>query len=138
MNEKELQYEDLSLLCDLFYLPFEHGALGLQILQEFNWLKSNAHLVAAANVRKHTRSASGEDSPEVQEWRERARKLDEISSAVNRLHGRLTFANNRELVHDLYPYVWDMRGVISLLNSYVKWLCKYEANIIEPGNLGSA
>ena len=66
---------------------------------------------------------------QVQEWRERARKLEEITMAVNRLHERLTFANNRELVYDLYPYVWDMRGVISLLSSYVKWLCKYQVHI---------
>lgn len=64
-NDRDLQYEDLLLLCDLFYLPFEHGAQGLQILQEFNWLKSNAHLVAQSNLRKHTRATSGEDSPEV-------------------------------------------------------------------------
>ena len=37
--------EDLSLLCDLFYLPFEHGGQGIQLLQEFNWLKSNAQIV---------------------------------------------------------------------------------------------
>lgn len=42
---KMLTIEDLSLLCDLFYLPFEHGGQGIQILQEFNWLKSNAHVV---------------------------------------------------------------------------------------------
>ncbi|KAK7603030.1 hypothetical protein V9T40_003029 [Parthenolecanium corni] len=123
-NDRDLQYEDLLLLCDLFYLPFEHGAQGLQILQEFNWLKSNSHLVAQQNLRKHTRATSGEDSPEVQEWRERAKKLDEIYEAVNKLHERLSFSNNRELLYDLYPYVWDMRGVISLLNSYVKWLAR--------------
>lgn len=43
--EKQLTHEDLSLLCDLFYLPFEHGGQGIQLLQEFNWLKSNAHVV---------------------------------------------------------------------------------------------
>ena len=43
--EKQLTHEDLSLLCDLFYLPFEHGGQGIQLLQEFNWLKSNAHIV---------------------------------------------------------------------------------------------
>lgn len=48
----DLTIEDLSLLCDLFYLPFEHGGQGLQLLQEFNWLKSNAHLVIAANQQK--------------------------------------------------------------------------------------
>lgn len=39
----------MALLCDLFYLPFEHGGQGLQLLQEFNWLKSNAHLVIGAS-----------------------------------------------------------------------------------------
>lgn len=43
--DKRLTHEDLSLLCDLFYLPFEHGAQGIQVLQEFNWLKSNASFV---------------------------------------------------------------------------------------------
>lgn len=43
--DKQLTQEDLSLLCDLFYLPFEHGGQGIQLLQEFNWLKSNAHVV---------------------------------------------------------------------------------------------
>lgn len=41
----KLTQEDLSLLCDLFYLPFEHGGQGIQLLQEFNWLKSNAQIV---------------------------------------------------------------------------------------------
>lgn len=51
--------------------------------------------------------------------------MDEMSEQVNELFQRLTFSANRELVHDLYPYVWDVRCVISLLNFYVKWLCKY-------------
>lgn len=37
--------EDLYLLCDLFYLPFEHGARGLKLLVEFNWLKANANVL---------------------------------------------------------------------------------------------
>lgn len=48
-KESDLTYEDLALLCDLFYLPFEHGNQGLQLLQEFQWLKSNAHIVISAN-----------------------------------------------------------------------------------------
>lgn len=51
--------------------------------------------------------------------------MDEMSEQVNELFQRLTFSANRELVHDLYPYVWDVRCIISLLNFYVKWLCKY-------------
>ncbi|GLG94788.1 Uncharacterized protein GBIM_01914 [Gryllus bimaculatus] len=58
----------------------------------------------------------------VDEWLERAVKLEDMSKALNTLFQRLTFCANRELLYDLYPYVWDMRGVVSLLNSYVKWL----------------
>ncbi|KAG8237503.1 hypothetical protein J437_LFUL017537 [Ladona fulva] len=56
------------------------------------------------------------------EWRLRARRLDEMAAALDLLFTRLAHCNNRELVYDLYPYVWDMRGIVSLLNSYVKWL----------------
>ncbi|XP_048522776.1 protein O-GlcNAcase-like isoform X2 [Dendroctonus ponderosae] len=115
-KESELTYEDLALLCDLFYLPFEHGAQGLQLLQEFQWLKSNAHIVISANQRKD------HSNPELEEWFARAEKMNEMSEAVNRLLLHMTACNNRELLYDLYSYIWDIRGVISLLNSYIKWL----------------
>lgn len=35
--------EDVSLLVDLFYLPFEHGSSSLQLLYSFHWLLNNAH-----------------------------------------------------------------------------------------------
>ncbi|XP_003706567.1 O-GlcNAcase isoform X2 [Megachile rotundata] len=115
--DKRLTQEDLSLLCDLFYLPFEHGGQGIQLLQEFNWLKSNAHVVMRKAKEDETTSQS-----DIEEWHARAAKLNEMCNAVNRLFQRLTYCNNRELLYDLYSYVWDMRGVVSLLNSYVKWL----------------
>lgn len=135
----ELSIDDLTLLCDLFYLPFEHGGQGLVLLQEFNWLKSNANLVMEQNQR------TNKGSPEVingikkissnsvlfppfqiQEWFGRAAKFDESAEAVNKLLKNLTTCNNRELLYDLYPYIWDIRSVISLLNSYVRWLGEYE------------
>ncbi|XP_066587298.1 protein O-GlcNAcase [Prorops nasuta] len=115
--DKRLTQDDLSLLCDLFYLPFEHGGQGIQLLQEFNWLKSNAHVV----IRKG-KDEEAVSKADVEEWHTRAAKMNEMCNAVNRLFQRLTYCNNRELLYDLYSYVWDMRGVVSLLNSYVKWL----------------
>ncbi|KAI5713796.1 hypothetical protein M8J76_005634 [Diaphorina citri] len=119
-KDKELTIQDLTLMCDLFYLPFEHGAQGLHVLQEFNWLKSNSQLVA--------------------EWFERASKLEEFSQNLNKLFLRLTYCNNRELLYELYPYVWDMRGVVSLLNSYIKWLasghCQDSRSSTQPASGG--
>jgi len=56
--EKQLTHEDLSLLCDLFYLPFEHGGQGIQLLQEFNWLKSNAYVVMKKSKEEEQASES--------------------------------------------------------------------------------
>lgn len=67
-TEKELlTHDDLALLCDLFYLPFEHGGQGLQLLHEFNWLKSNAYLVTHANCTKKNVATEHEspNKPEV-------------------------------------------------------------------------
>ncbi|XP_065173924.1 protein O-GlcNAcase isoform X2 [Atheta coriaria] len=116
----QLTVEDLQLLCDLFYLPFEHGGQGLQILQEFNWLKSNAQVVINAN--RAAENTDCKNAPEAQEWRMRAEKMNEMTVGINRLLQRLSMCNNRELLHDLHSYAWDIRGVISLLNSYIKWL----------------
>ncbi|XP_058154525.1 protein O-GlcNAcase isoform X3 [Dasypus novemcinctus] len=38
--------EDLQLLADLFYLPYEHGPKGAQMLREFQWLRANSSVVS--------------------------------------------------------------------------------------------
>lgn len=119
-KEEPLSSDDLSLLVDLFYLPFEHGPKGLQFLQEFNWLKSN--VPQDLNSRKAWLDSTNEE--DVQEWNARACKFDEMTQAVSRLYNKLVMVKNRSLLCDLYPYMWDMKGVINLLNSYVKWLGK--------------
>lgn len=62
---RDLTEEDLLLMCDLFYLPFEHGPRSVQYLTEFNWLKSNAHLVSNENKHKVKKNESTESKPEV-------------------------------------------------------------------------
>lgn len=63
--DRDLTEEDLLLMCDLFYLPFEHGPQSVQYLTEFNWLKSNAHLVSNENLRKLKKNNMTESKPEV-------------------------------------------------------------------------
>jgi len=62
---RDLTEEDLLLMCDLFYLPFEHGPQSVQYLTEFNWLKSNAHLVSKENQHKLKKNNLTESKPEV-------------------------------------------------------------------------
>jgi len=115
-----ITFEDAILLVELFYLPFEYGLQGMQFLNEFQWLKTHGHL--ASQARRHANNET--DSPEVAEWFERAKNFEKMSQTVDRLLVRLTLCKNRSLLYDLYPYVWDIKTIISLLNSYVKWLSK--------------
>ncbi|XP_058062269.1 protein O-GlcNAcase [Anopheles bellator] len=50
--DKEITAADIMLLCDLFYLPFEHGSKALQLLTEFHWLRNNAYVICRRARRK--------------------------------------------------------------------------------------
>lgn len=58
----------------------------------------------------------------VQEWLRRADKFSTLCQSVLVLSRKIACCTNRELVYDLFSYVWDIAGVISLLNAFVKWL----------------
>lgn len=44
-----LTLDDLTLLSDLFYLPYEHGPTARTMLQELDWLKNHS-VVASADT----------------------------------------------------------------------------------------
>ncbi|KAH8268657.1 hypothetical protein KR026_011278 [Drosophila bipectinata] len=118
--DSKITINDLGLLCDLFYLPFEHGSRGLKLLVEFNWLKANA------NVILHERSTGGDANkgtkPEVSEWLQRCEKFDHLCIGVLELLIKIANCQNKEICHELYSYVWDISCALSLLNCYIKWL----------------
>lgn len=58
----------------------------------------------------------------MEEWQDRAKKLDGMSQSIDSLFQKLNVINNKELLYELYPYVWEIRAVVSTLNSYIKWL----------------
>lgn len=60
-EELQLTIDDLHLLADLFYLPFEHGKKGINLMTEFNWLKSNSQLV----IEHNRNNPDGTRKPEV-------------------------------------------------------------------------
>lgn len=49
-----LTIEDLCLLAELFYLPYEHGPKAMQMLKEFNWLRANSSVVSVNCKRKES------------------------------------------------------------------------------------
>lgn len=119
-DNESITLEDISLLVDVFYLPFEYGSLGCSFLIEFHWLKTNGYLISEERRRINDQK----DSPEVLEWFERAKKFHEMTATIERLTSRLVKCKNLSLIYDLYPYMWDLRGAVSLLDSFIKWMCE--------------
>ena len=118
LNERcLLTSEDIHLLVDLFYLPFEHGSVGVNMLQEIHYLKMNAHIITEVKF-----NAEEEQIAAATEWRERAQKFQEVVSTIGRLTERLCNSPNQGLIYDLYPYVWDLWATAALAGSFVEWL----------------
>ncbi|XP_045061206.1 protein O-GlcNAcase isoform X1 [Coregonus clupeaformis] len=105
-----LTLDDLQLLSELFYLPYEHGSTARTMLTELNWLKAH-------------REAVGEAETEMTaEWRSRAKCFDVMCVAVFTMFNRLSNAPNRSILYDLYNYICDIKSGVTLARAYVKEL----------------
>lgn len=109
-----ITYDDILLLCDLFYLPFEHGKQGLQLLNEFQFLKINANILSG--------NKKSSDDLDVREWFRRSDKLMKLGDSIFLLTKKLALCVNHELCYDLFTYAWEISSVISIYIAYVKWL----------------
>uniref|UniRef100_A0A4W4GBU5 Protein O-GlcNAcase n=1 Tax=Electrophorus electricus TaxID=8005 RepID=A0A4W4GBU5_ELEEL len=109
-----LTLEDLTLLAELFYLPYEHGPKAVQMLKEFNWLRANSSIVSVNSKCK--------DPEKVAEWHSRAENFEEMCCSVMQMFTRLSNSANRTILYDLYPYIWDIKSIISMVKSFVLWL----------------
>jgi protein O-GlcNAcase/histone acetyltransferase len=105
LDNDAFSLNDLKLLVELFYLPFEHGQWGCDTLAELHWLKVNA---VSARL--------------IQDWTERCGKLlDRLQLALN-MFERLYNLANKSLIADMFTYIWDMKAMFILLVSFVQWL----------------
>lgn len=111
-----LNSEDLLILCDLFYLPFEHGPRAIHLLKKVHWLINNVDRIKDAN--KIPRS---EHTAEIREWYARAINFHEYHKEIAQMVDKFVNIPNREILYELYNYVSDMRSVLSLVNSYIRW-----------------
>lgn len=104
-----LTLDDLKLLSDLFYLPYEHGSTARTMLQELDWLKNNS-------------SAATAGTDKTAEWCSRAQQFDGMCEAVVQMFNRLSNAPNRSILYDLYNYICDIKSGVGLARAYVKSL----------------
>ncbi|KAF7703251.1 protein O-GlcNAcase isoform X1 [Silurus meridionalis] len=109
-----LTLEDLNLLADLFYLPYEYGPTALTMLQELQWLRGNSNAATFGLVVA--------DNNKAKEWRERAEHFEDLCAAVVRMFNRLSNAPNRTILYDLYNYICDIKSGVSLARAFVNSL----------------
>jgi len=125
-NESNMTKEDLLLMIDLFFLPYEHGGKAKHLLSEFRWLRAN---VPPIKVCEQGRT-------QVEEWGKRAANYRKLCQDIKDMFHRVSRAPNKPLVQELYPYVWDMKEVAIRLEEFLKWLgsknrqCKEGSNQI--------
>ena len=60
-------------------------------------------------------------SGEVKEWFERAMRFHEFYREMALMVDKFVNIPNRVLLYQLYNYVSDMRSVMSMVNSHIKW-----------------
>ncbi|XP_050397584.1 protein O-GlcNAcase isoform X1 [Patella vulgata] len=105
-----LSYDDVSLLVDLFYMPFEFGSTATALLQDLHWLSNNAHTLCE------------NQKDEKREWFVVAKKFKDTVDRVEVLADKINDIPNKSLSKELYPYLWDVRGILQLCSAYVDWI----------------
>jgi protein O-GlcNAcase/histone acetyltransferase len=106
-NLSDLTIDDIRLLVELFYLPYEHGPNAQQMFIDFYWLRYN-----------YSRNEK------LNEWRCRASSFHNNTKNISRLVQRLTTIHNRSLLYDVYHYVNDINSTITLCSRYLHWIGK--------------
>ncbi|PYI84242.1 MAG: hypothetical protein DME26_13625, partial [Verrucomicrobia bacterium] len=90
----------LEILCDYFYLPFEHGRRADNLLADFRFLLRTPR-----------------DS-----WRDREEMILIQCVTLEVLATKLTALRNRDLLYAIYRHVWELKEELRLATNYLAWL----------------
>lgn len=105
--------EELDLLINFFYLPYEYTSKPAQLLQDLHWLKVNAFLIANAHK---------ENPVQVAEWWDTSERFLKTVEKLQSFMFRLRDIPNQAIGYYIYPYLWDMLGVLQTCCAFVRWL----------------
>lgn len=99
VSAEPIAEDDLVLLGDCFYLPTELGERAQQFLDDLTCLLRTP--------------------PEA--WGETVVRFEQTSRAVGALFDKLTALRDREVLHAVYPHVWELKETALLLQAWVRW-----------------
>jgi len=139
ISTSSVTVDDIMTVVDMFYLPFEHGPRAIRLLSDFFDIKLQAADAVAekatcdssdqllSNSCDDTDSTSSEtfDSDlKSSNWRELVRtfliRLRWICDVID----RVLAIPNKALAFELFPYLWDIKAAVHLLECFVQWLGK--------------
>lgn len=117
-KQSEISLTDLSLLVELFYLPFEHGSLGTNLLKDLRWLRNNCDLILNSETIFEENIASKKSSTETK----RTRNLNVDGETRSLTNDEDSSNDSGESVDSKSPEIWRSRAdkLNLLCNSIVK------------------
>lgn len=107
---------NLKLLVDFFYLPFNSGPNGVKFLKDFQWLHEHA------NIMKKTTSLLENDQLDIVQWSSKAEWIISIADAITELYLNLLDAPNRNLAQEIFPFVWEIQSILTILKAIINWM----------------
>ncbi|RCN41495.1 hypothetical protein ANCCAN_12533 [Ancylostoma caninum] len=109
-------FNEISMLVDMFYLPFECGRRAMDLLEQFSWLYENALAMNATHISEQALATTQD------EWRRRFSVLQNLIQTVNNLFKYIVDCPNKPLVSELIPYIWDAHGSCAVLLGIARWM----------------
>jgi len=100
-----LKAEEVALLIDLLYQPFQAGP------------QSTSIVAAARNLLKEARPDTKAPA-----WREGQARIRAYHDRVVSLFDRMTELENRDLFYTFQPHLWEVREEFHTLTQYLDWL----------------
>ncbi|EYC07677.1 hypothetical protein Y032_0069g342 [Ancylostoma ceylanicum] len=109
-------FNEISMLVDMFYLPFECGRRAMDLLEQFSWLYENALAMNGAHMPEQVLATTQD------EWRRRFSILQNLIQTVNNVFKYIVDCPNKPLVSELIPYIWDAHGSCAVLLGIARWM----------------
>ena len=99
VGEDGVTLDDLTLMCDSYYLPHENGELAEQLYQDVRFI-----------VMQPT-----------DDWGDRQGRLRKRIRQVVELARKLTEVHRRELFYAFNRQVWELREELEMIEQYMDW-----------------
>jgi len=140
ISTSSVTVDDIMTIVDMFYLPFEHGPRAIRLLSDFFDIKlqaadtlaeraaasdtSDQLLANCCDDNESTSSEKCDSGLKASEWRELVRTFMIRICWISDVIDRVLAIPNKALAFELFPYLWDIKAAVYLLECFVQWLGK--------------